>query len=121
MPEIAKILWPASLRRDAAFFGHGAVSATVQFKWRKPIAGFEFRTELNLQTAGGRIGTRRNDSLYIPNDWAPVHRGIAGPLIFVVCEEWLIHISWKSGSVQRVAFALRSRWICSICRRRYDG
>jgi len=28
-----------------------------------------------------------------PNEWAPVHGSIAGPVIFVVCEEWLIHIS----------------------------
>jgi hypothetical protein len=58
---------------------------------------------------------------YTPNEWAPVHGSIAGPVIFVVCEEWLIHISLMSRSVQRVAFALRSRWICSNCRRRYDG
>ena len=30
---------------------------------------------------------------YTPNEWAPVHGSIAGPVIFVVCEEWLIHIS----------------------------
>jgi hypothetical protein len=43
---------------------------------------------------------------YTSNDWAPVHGSIAGPVIFVVCEEWLIHISSTSRSAQRVAFAL---------------
>ena len=43
------------------------------------------------------------------NEWAPVHKSIAGPYIFVIGEGFLVDTSMFSGSGLRVAFALQSR------------
>ncbi|SHL41581.1 hypothetical protein SAMN05444159_5846 [Bradyrhizobium lablabi] len=47
------------------------------------------------------------ESLGPANDWAPVHQSIAGPVIFALCEGFLVHTSFVSKPGKRVAFALR--------------
>jgi hypothetical protein len=46
--------------------------------------------------------------LTFQNEWAPVHKSIAGPYIFVIGEGLLVDTSMVSGSGMRVAFALQS-------------
>jgi hypothetical protein len=72
-------------------------------------------------STGARMGARRAQRFSLrPNEVGPGASEHRGARNLRVCEEWLIHISFMSRSVQRVAFALRSRGIYSDCRRRYD-
>ena len=46
---------------------------------------------------------------YSKNEWAPVHKSIAGPDIFVLGEGFLVGHQESLRIRQRVAFALQSR------------
>ena len=72
------------IRVDTAYVG----SSVSDFKLRSRHALAPSREPPG---AGLELGELK--IFYTPNEWAPVHGSIAGPVIFVVCEEWLIHIS----------------------------